>query len=232
MAANTLLAILLLATVAQSAEHAIVADSQLFKSGKSQLRITMTPQPVQQPDSTYKWQSPRGLIPMTLWANPAFAPYAVGDSIRITEPWRIVSLNHKDTANQYYIVSYKTGNQPLVIPEVQTRFKPYAAQDTFRRDTTGMYYAGKWRTAETMPEWASRVSLKITRVRVQQAQEITLEDAIAEDGSAEVVFPFDAGWRYQKLYGMESWERNEWAFLLSLDNGPVFEVGETWEDSK
>ena len=38
----------------------------------------------------------------------------------------------------------------------------------------------RWRSPIHMPRWASRLTLKITGVRVQRAQQITLDDAISE----------------------------------------------------
>lgn len=91
--------------------------------------------------------------------------------------------------------------------------------------------AGRVRAARFMPRWASRLTLKITEVRVQRLQEISEEGALAEGVSWE---PGDqeanvrkwgteqtARMRYADLWdhinGPGSWEANPWVWAISFE---------------
>lgn len=87
----------------------------------------------------------------------------------------------------------------------------------------------RWRSPIFMPRWASRISLRITDVRVQRLQEISEEDAIAE-GAQCAGFPaattnvgaFAGGWN--KISGPGSWESNPWVWAITfekLSRGPA-----------
>jgi hypothetical protein len=93
-----------------------------------------------------------------------------------------------------------------------------------------------WRPSIHMPRWASRLTLEITDVHVQQIQEISAKDIIAEgavDRPHEVVglgkcpvSAFDkicypdlrslwaAGW--DKINGKGSWDENPWVWALTF----------------
>lgn len=48
------------------------------------------------------------------------------------------------------------------------------------RATWDKSHSKPWRSSSQMPRWASRVTLKITNVRVERLQDITKQDAISE----------------------------------------------------
>ena len=92
-----------------------------------------------------------------------------------------------------------------------------------------MFDAGcTWRPSIHMPRWASRITLEVTGVRVEQLQEISYEDAKAEgaefwrnDGTLTELPPCSAH-RYEfedlwtSINGADSWDANPWVWVVSF----------------
>lgn len=88
-----------------------------------------------------------------------------------------------------------------------------------------------WRPSIHMPRWASRITLEITGVRVEQLQSISQADAIAEGAppshpsidsvSQEYGYPdFSRSWygqTWQSIYGEESWKANPWVWVIEFN---------------
>lgn len=86
----------------------------------------------------------------------------------------------------------------------------------------------KWRPSIHMPRWASRLTLRITDVRVERVQEITNDDAINEGALESVEIPYVGSmtcdqareafrllWNY--INGTGAWDRNQWVWVLSFE---------------
>jgi hypothetical protein len=104
----------------------------------------------------------------------------------------------------------------------------------------------KWRPSIHMPRWASRITLEITKVRVERLQDISEEDAKAEGVSAwdtsmwlgeendgritsydpDKAHPGRKPFRITKrtayatlwdsLHGKGAWEKNPWVFVIEF----------------
>lgn len=96
-----------------------------------------------------------------------FCPYGQpGDRLWVRETWRgVVEINPPGKTTELGIARY--------VPDQEycRRVEYRATQD---RD------GGPWRPSTHMPRWASRITLEVTGVRIENLQDISEADAIAE----------------------------------------------------
>jgi hypothetical protein len=95
----------------------------------------------------------------------------------------------------------------------------------YRADWSGAVDQVSWRPSIHMPRWASRITLEITKVRVERLQDITPADAEAE-GIARMLpsglrrYDENMVYEYEKLWdslhGKGAWEQNPWVWVLKF----------------
>lgn len=81
-----------------------------------------------------------------------------------------------------------------------------------------------WRPSIFMPRWASRITLKITNVRVERLQLISDKDAIAEGVSLSYSTGIakEAKWHFERLWDTinakrgYSWASNPWVWVIEF----------------
>lgn len=76
-----------------------------------------------------------------------------------------------------------------------------------------------WKPAIHMPRWASRLTLRITDVRVQRLQEISNDDCDSEGipYSPDVNLAHDYQALWESINGPGSWDANPWVWALTFE---------------
>lgn len=131
-------------------------------------------------------------------------PIAPGDDLWVRETW-----NPREDVD------------PSVNAEKARHYCHYAA--TYIGDLRDEWHSyGKWRPSIHMPRWASRLTLRVTSVRVERLHDITEDDARAEGvltlepraGAASARERFADLW--SEVYGRESWDANPWVWRVEF----------------
>lgn len=77
-----------------------------------------------------------------------------------------------------------------------------------------------WRPSIHMPRWASRITLEVVSVRVEQLQEITVQDMISEGAQADdwgrvsMTAAFVRLW--ESINSPGSWDANPWVWVVGF----------------
>jgi hypothetical protein len=160
----------------------------------------------------------RRVITRVVWANPTY------------DAQTFMDINPVHRANPSGLCPYGDPGDTLWVRE--TFAKRYAdaqrdpADGIIYRADGGLAVEPRWTPAIHMPRWASRLTLRITAVRVQRVQDITAEDAHAEGilrgptfGDRDI---FDRA-LFAKLWDSinakrgYSWDSNPWVWALTFE---------------
>lgn len=159
-----------------------------------------------------------------------------GDRLWVREAWRCNGWA-TDVATIFYAASESDGYTTMCEQYPIAEKRPL-------RITAG------WRPSIHMPRWASRLTLTVTEVRVEQLQDITNEDCIAEgvpvhpNENASRVGPtrddFDRkhglishyGAEYKRIWdsinGAGAWDTNPWvvAYTFKVQHGNIDQIAQ------
>lgn len=112
--------------------------------------------------------------------------------------------------------------QPGDLLWVRETFKPIHSGDPSR----GAEYRAErvkddisWKPGIHMPRWASRLTLRITEIRVQRLKDIDGLDALAEGIDREFE---TAPWRtylklWNSIHGEGAWQQNPWVWAITFE---------------
>lgn len=105
--------------------------------------------------------------------------------------------------------------------------KPWYRLDHPEARSGGPRVDVKWRPSIHMPRWASRITLRITDVRVERLQDVSRQDCVAEgcDGGHGSIprYPYSATPRehfhhiWNSINGPGAWDANPWVWVISFE---------------
>lgn len=205
----------------------------ILKNHKFQFRRIVNPQPQFFPSTaggTWGWCS----------GKPT-PPYKVGDRLWVKEAWQSWSVNHceyddnhkcNDHCHQKYVAYQAT-------PRVGYRPEPDKARIRYLDESSPLAWnkrlLGPWRPSIHMPRWASRITLEVTRVRMERLSDMTTSDALREgidqvgeqgggnlwrDYSGKTIGCRDPLWSFRSLWesinGSGSWRANPWVWVYEF----------------
>lgn len=166
--------------------------------------------------------------PRAVMACPYGQP---GDLLWVREAWQYANW----TDDGLPFIGYRASGVTMlreVFPESWTErlieiWAELSKDDNFQIDHRAA--DRHWRPSIHMPRWASRLTLRITDVRVQRLQEISEDDARAEGAPLELRLldsvrlgatashtgGFERLW--ESIHGPDSWAANPWVWALTFD---------------
>jgi hypothetical protein len=211
---------------------------------KKMTRLVILPRPVidsgfeanyDEPEWVLNWKKYEdGFTPEELAKK---CPYGKpGDHLWVRETWA-VAINVENQDNWPGRPHIQVGDMPF------SKAVVYAADGHFQWcDGDGFLIdKSQWKPSIHMPRWASRITLRITDIRVERLRNISEADAIAEgivqgsDGYFYTGVPVKTGTEtfaryvtarnafkhlWQSIYGndpVKSWDANPWVWALSFE---------------
>lgn len=145
----------------------------------------------------------------TVHVCPQLLPYAPGDHLYVREAWRTAAQDDHLAPSEMgpHIIGYQADCKPGFIAAT-----------------------GRLRAAMHMPRWASRITLKVTSVRVERVQDISAADVVAEGVDltqpnitlehgveAEARACFALLWDSLNKKRGYGWETNPWVSVASFE---------------
>jgi hypothetical protein len=149
-----------------------------------------------------------GFVPRSLAEHLAYCPYGrPGDLLWVREAWQAPK-------------GFGTSRPPS-----QWEHRPHIRYRAGHNDERLVAaWPEAWKPGIHMPRWASRLTLRITDVRVQRLQEISEEDAIAEGApwaacGAPQEGSHKAGFAqlWESINGAGAWSKNPWVWCVSFE---------------
>lgn len=136
-----------------------------------------------------------------------------GDLLWVRETWGVGS--RLDPSGGYDGIEYRADAEFLEKGDDL----PCHAVETPNHISLGDYRSG-WKPSIHMPRWASRLTLEITNMWVEQLNDISEEDAMAEGckpwTGALQSYRTDFRYLWESIYGHGSWDENPYVLVIEF----------------
>jgi hypothetical protein len=205
-------------------------------------------QPENDPDGWWCARVTDGVAYMVYKQSPheraVQCPYGQpGDRLWVREPWRSTADLDKYSGSQIADLCLDAGYS---VPWAPIQYDADGARRDWKHTGTpphdGPPQPGRYRHARFMPRWASRITLEVTRVRVERLQAISYMDALAEGAFDAAAFvgqectdtgesadelarrlqwpqrAFRALW--EQINGAGAWDTNPWVWVVEFRRPP------------
>lgn len=128
-------------------------------------------------------------------------------------------IGFQDDNGNYWTCPYGQPGDVLWVRE--TWIAPYVKTEIarYKADEPEGCLPRKWKPSIFMPRWASRISLRVTSVRVERLNDISQTDAIAEGVSGVNTGDFVTAYSelWESINGTDSWQANPWVWVIEFE---------------
>ena len=168
-------------------------------------------------DSSKRWHDLRHAELLRL------LPYSEGDLLWCREAWNLFNFSRDGEC------AWPTGRIPTAEEwRLDTQLDANRFTEIRYREATGMELEGQpWRSPMNMPKWASRITLRVTDVRIERLQDIN-GDALREEGldipPGPPLSPRETEyWKptfadlWNSLHGPNAWGKNPWVAAITFE---------------
>ena len=182
----------------------------ILEGRKTQTRRVIKPQPVRDERDATWWLGDLRMMPPTMISDIVQVmkkcPYGQpGDRLWVREAFQIAPR----TAYRF---------DPKIHPNCWQTLRPDDNHDAaVYREGWTRCDPGRWKPSIHMPRWASRITLEVTDVRVEQLRAISQNDARAEgfDG-VDARAPFHLVWNSVYASRGLGWEKDPWVWVVEF----------------
>lgn len=185
----------------------------ILEGRKTQTRLAIKPQPVMDETGMWDWKDCQwmdGGLGFPESGIDDHAPYQPGDILWVRETFTkyFCSECEGDLQGECFANEDQKGDGHCWI---------------YKADGVTLTGDGKWSPAVHMPRDAARLFLRVTDVRVEQVQDITDDDAIAEGVGSEAMGQGFGKYYYSSVWddayakkGYE-WHKNPWCWRICFE---------------